>query len=179
MTEPSTNSNAFEITSHESSSDLSSALGHALGSSISTKRLSVDLTTDALPDALSANWSKLTAANLTKSFRSRLLTLASDRLGTSPSEIRGLRPKSLSDFLDFWDDVKEHAVEPEITVSRDGSLVAEWFKSEKERLDIKFADRALLFGLLDKGAILEGAQGIDLVSKILLDHDSKPLKWRA
>ena len=138
--------------------------------------------TEALPAAFVSNWTKLKSSKLSPKFYSRLLRLASGRFGTTtvaPSNERKLRPSSLSDFLEFWSQIKGEAVEPDVSLSNDGSISVEWFKSNDQRLDIKFAEETVMFGLLNSGKILEGAESKELVALILRSHSAKPFRWRA
>ncbi|HEV2156363.1 hypothetical protein [Bradyrhizobium sp.] len=139
-----------------------------------------EVATESLPIAIAENWTKLQASGLSRKFYSRLLRLAADRYQSiGPRGSERLRSSSLSDFLDLWSRIRSEAVEPEISLSSDQSLTVEWFKSPDERLDIKFGRTAVLFGLLNKGHILEGAENKELVAMILLSHKAKPLQWRA
>ncbi len=137
--------------------------------------------TEALPAAFASNWTKLKSSQLSPKFYSRLLRLASDGFSSKPlqSNERKLRPSSLSDFLDFWSKIKGAAVEPDVSLSNDGSISVEWFKSNDQRLDVKFAQDAVMFGLLNNGKILEGAENKEQVALILLSHGAKPFLWRA
>jgi hypothetical protein len=138
-----------------------------------------DVSTEAMPAALISNWTKLKSSGLSSRFYSRLVRLASDRFSSGPPRTpERLQPTSLSNFLDFWEKIEEVAAEPEISLSNDGSVVAEWFRSPEQRLDIKFGQNTAMFGLFNKRNILEGAEKKDLVALILLSHDAKPLQWR-
>jgi hypothetical protein len=136
--------------------------------------------TDALPAALAANWSKLRTSGLSPKFYSRLMRLASDRFSSAPPpKQEKARSSSLSDFLDFWSVIRMDAVEPDLSLSNDGSIVVEWFKSNDQRLDIKFGETGVLFGLFNKGNVLEGSETKELVASILMNHSARPFQWRA
>jgi hypothetical protein len=186
MMDFSTNVGRFQIESsaddHPSSGSQIETFGSfAVGTRMRRRpRPEVDVLTDALPNSLVANWTKLSASELSRRFYSRLLRLASDRFSGQPlPSSERLRASSLSDFLDFWSKIKSTAAEPEISLSNDGSLIAEWFRSPEQRLDIKFGRSAVMFGLFNKEHIIEGAESKELVALILSGHSARPLEWRA
>jgi hypothetical protein len=175
----------LEIESHLEDSS-SGTLLHAFGATPmrahARSRGGREIATETLPTAMVANWTKLKSSALSAQFYSRLLRLASDRFSSAAphaTTAERLRPSSLSDFLDIWSTIKSDAVEPEISLSTDGSLIAEWFKSPDQHLDIKFGRSAVMFGLFNRGHIIEGAEGKDLVVAILRNHSAKPFQWRA
>jgi len=178
----STNASSFEIS--QLVDDLSA--GDLINSFASQSRRlgrprpSSDLTTNALPRAIEENWVKLKQSGLSSKFYSRLLRLALDRFNPAitTSSKEKIRASSLSDFLEFWARIKTDAVEPELSVSKDGSIFVEWFKSNNQRLDIKFAEGAVIFGLFNQGKILEGAETKEQAAQILQDHHARPFRWR-
>jgi hypothetical protein len=106
------------------------------------------------------------------------------RIGMQPPGWRGpgslgLRPASLRNFLEFWSAIRGGAVEPELALAPDGSLHAEWFKSPRQRLDVRFLDRNLVFGLFTNNNVLEGTEHHNTVALILKAHQAKPLSWSA
>jgi hypothetical protein len=134
------------------------------------------INTDALPAALTANWTRLNASNFSAKFYTRLLRLAGERFNNAVKK-EPLRSESLSNFLRFWEHIKAEAREPDVAISKDGSIHAEWFKSRRQHLDMKFLDDRILFGLIDGDKILEGAESRELVHLILTSHGSKPFQW--
>jgi hypothetical protein len=80
-------------------------------------------------------------------------------------------------FLAFWATIKDAAFEPELALTPDGSLQAEWFKSSRQRLDLTFAEPKIFFGLFAPNDIVEGAGDIDTVTLILKTHRVKPFMW--
>jgi hypothetical protein len=104
------------------------------------------------------------------------------RLASAPDHWAGPNSKSLdaasiARFLDFWLLVRDDANEPSLTLAPDGSLIAEWFKSVRQRLDMRFSNRAVVFGLISPKNILEGAESAETVASILKLHPQKPLAW--
>ena len=135
--------------------------------------------TESLPDTIQGSWTKIARANMSVDLSADLV-----RIGRLPSNWGGpgsqsLRPKSLQNFLEFWLAIRDNAAEPEITLAPDGTLHAEWFKSPRQRLDVRFADQKAFFGLLTNNSILEGADDLGTVAGILKLHHARPLLWSA
>jgi hypothetical protein len=104
------------------------------------------------------------------------------KLARAPDGWAGANSKALSSpallrFLDFWQLVRDEASEPLLTLAPDGSLVAEWFKSVRQRLDVRYSSRSVIFGLITPKNILEGAESAETVATILKLHPQKPLSW--
>lgn len=140
-----------------------------------TKRSS----TGALPDTISESWGDIVNAGMSVGMYGDLV-----RMATAPSGWRGpgslaLRPISLKNFIAFWLAIRDVAKEPELTLAPDGSLHAEWFKSTRQRLDVRFADKNVIFGVLNQGNIVEGAEQPNTVAEFLRLHHAKPLSWSA
>lgn len=133
----------------------------------------------SFPLAIAANWSSLLEAEISKAQFARLVRLGSVPDGWRGAGSQSLRAKSVLDFLKFWSLIKDHALEPELALAPDGTLHAEWFKSPKQRLDARFVDNKIVFGLFSSGTILEGAEDPGTVAFLLLQHPSKPLLWKA
>jgi len=132
----------------------------------------------SLPTVIADNWTRLGKAGLSVSLYSRLLKLAAPRNEHVLPRKAALRKTSLKDFLEFWMQIRQDAVEPELTLAPDGCLYAEWYRSPHRRLDVKFSDRVTHFGVIDGRRILEGAETLSSVASILRHHHSKPLKWQ-
>jgi hypothetical protein len=132
--------------------------------------------TETIPPALLANWTRLNSSNFSSLFYTRLLKFAGDRFSSAVKKAP-LRAQSLSNFLDFWQLIKPDAREPEFALSKDGSIHAEWFKSNRQHLHLKFLDDKIFFGLFDNGHILEGSENSRVVAKVLSEHPSKPFRW--
>jgi len=126
----------------------------------------------SLPTAIADNWGKIGSLNLDPEMLARIM-----RLAAAAGATRSLTSRSLNDFLDFWKLVRFSATAPELTVAPDGTLYAEWFKSRRQRLDLRFTPRAVIFGLIDGNTINEGAQPAEIVAATLKAHPSKPLRW--
>jgi len=134
---------------------------------------------NSLPMSILANWSKIARANMSVGMYADLVRIAGAQDGWRGSGSLSLRSESLNDFLEFWSTVRDDAVEPEVALAPDGSLHAEWFKSMRRRLDVRFAKQRAFFGLFTNDGILEGVDHLNAVAQILKSHHSKPLTWSA
>jgi hypothetical protein len=138
----------------------------------------VTISTEALPPTIVASWGPIQHADMSSAMYDKLVRLASAPAGrVSVSD--PLNASSLRHFLQFWSMVRDEAVEPELGLAPDGSIHAEWFKSVRQRLDVRFAGSKARFGLFTSNNILEGAENLTTVAKILKLHHAKPLKWGA
>jgi hypothetical protein len=108
----------------------------------------------------------------------RLVKLASASDGWAGPNSKALNAAAISRFLNFWQLVKTESAEPSLTLAPDGSLMAEWFKSERQRLDVRYSLRGVIFGLVSPKNILEGAESAETVATILKLHPQKPLSWQ-
>jgi hypothetical protein len=106
-----------------------------------------------------------------------LVRLASLSDGWRGPGSRAMRAGSLKSFMDFWALVRSEAKEPEITLASDGTLHAECFSSYRKRLDAKFSERDVVFGLFANDKIVEGVDNVQTVAQILKLHLSRPLSW--
>jgi hypothetical protein len=136
-------------------------------------------TTGALPNTISETWGDIVNAGMSVGMYGDLV-----RMATVPSGWRGpgslaLRSISLKNFIAFWLAIRDIAKEPELTLAPDGTLHAEWFKSVRQRLDVRFADKNVIFGLLNQDKIVEGAEQPNTVAEFLKLHPAKPLSWSA
>ena len=104
--------------------------------------------------------------------------LASIAPGWRGPGAQSMKVSSLNRFLHFWSLIRDDAVEPELALAPDGSIHAEWFKSLRQRLDIRFTDPNVRFGMFTNNNILEGADKLSTVAQILKDHHAKPLTWQ-
>lgn len=136
-------------------------------------------TTGALPEIISANWGDIVNAGISLRMYGDLIRMAAVPSGWRGPGSLALRPISLRNFIAFWSAIRDVAKEPELTLAPDGSLHAEWFKSPRQRLDVRFSDQNVFFGLLNHNSILEGAEHPNTVAEILKLHHAKPLTWRA
>lgn len=132
--------------------------------------------TDALSGAIRANWGKLTQAALSDRMYQQIQRIATVPDDTRPGS-RLLGTNCLSNFLEFWARVHNDATEPDLVLAPDGTLYAEWFKSGRQKLDVRFTSSTVTFGLFANADILEGAQQPQAVAAILSAHAAKPLRW--
>ncbi len=134
---------------------------------------------NSVPESILAVWTRIGSANISVRMYRDIVRLAMQPTGWRGPGSLALRSSSLKSFLEFWAAVRDEAAEPEVALAPDGSIHAEWFKSSRERLDVRFAEQKLVFGLLTSNSILEGAENLNLVALILRSHRSQPLKWDA
>ncbi|KAB7741519.1 hypothetical protein F2P47_03680 [Parvibaculum sedimenti] len=135
--------------------------------------------TDTMPQPLLTNWGRLGRASISIAMYESLVRIAMYTDGWHGPGSLGLRSSSLKRFIEFWSLVRNDAAEPEISLSSDGSLHTEWYKSARQRLDLRFADQSVFFGLFSNNTILEGADSVDTVAQILRLHRAAPLRWKA
>jgi hypothetical protein len=131
--------------------------------------------TDAIPPAIRANWGRIARARLSERMYESIL-----RIATAREEVRApaLAPISLAQFLEFWRKVGTDAVEPELVLASDGTIHAEWFRSARQRLDVRFTTGGkAIFGLFATTGVLEGADSADAVATWLAMHPARPLRW--
>jgi hypothetical protein len=151
---------------------------HTFDTSSARTQQSEQVGTETLPNAIKANWGKIIKAQLSERIYVKLESLAagpSSMLG--PNAARPLDAKSLGDFLDFWVRVRTIAAEPEITSAPDGTLHAEWYKSDRQRLDARFTANGVMFGLIAGTKLIEGAETPETVASLLKNNPAQPLKW--
>ena len=132
--------------------------------------------TSVLPRVISDNWGRILRAGLSEKMQARLIHAATAR---RQPNARTLTSQSLAEFLDFWNRVRAVAVEPQVTVAPDGTLWALWFRSDRERLDIRFTPNGALYGLVSAPEIHEGAASVDSLVRLLENRPDGPLKWSA
>jgi hypothetical protein len=133
---------------------------------------------DALPGAVRANWGKIAKAKLTQRMYAKIVRVAAASAALRPPA-RALTPASLGVFLDFWMRVRFVAAEPELALAADGIVSAEWYKSPRQKLDLRFAASTVIYGLFANSSISEGADSSETVANLLKAHPSKPLQWSA
>ncbi len=122
---------------------------------------------NAVPDAVENNWVLLAKSKTLTKIYGRILRLAQE--AESPGRA-ALRPGSLRTFLSFWDVVSVLAPEPEFTISRNGSLVAEWHRSWNRHLDVEFKEHGMvLYGLFIGKTVSEGRDKADTLARRLIE----------
>jgi len=136
-------------------------------------------TADTLPTSLLANWGRIAQANISVRMYNDLMRVATRPPGWRGPGSLALRPSSLKNFLEFWSAVRDGASEPQLSLAPDGSIHAEWYKSARQRLDARFLDQKVIFGLFANKSILEGIEPRELLVTILKAHHAKPMTWSA
>ncbi len=122
----------------------------------------------AVPDAVENNWVLLAKSKLSRKTYGRILGLAQE--AASPGRA-ALRPGSLRTFLSFWDAVSVLAPEPEVTLARNGNLVAEWHKRWNRHLDVELKeDGMVLYGLFTGKIVNEGRDTADALAYRLIEN---------
>ena len=123
----------------------------------------------AVPDAVENNWVLLARSKLSGKTYGRMLRLAQE--AASPGRA-ALRPGSLRIFLSFWEKVKAFAPEPEVTLARNGNLVAEWHERWNRHLDVEFKeDGMVLYGLFTGRIVNEGRDAADALASRLIEKE--------
>ncbi len=123
----------------------------------------------AVPDAVANNWVLLAKSKTSGKTYGRILRLAQE--AESPGRA-ALRPGSLRTFLSFWDTVSILAPEPEVTIARNGNLVAEWHKRWNCHLDVEFKeDGMILYGLFTGRIVNEGRDAADSLARRLIENE--------
>jgi len=102
--------------------------------------------TNLLPESIFESWGSINRVGMSVRMYGDLVRLASVRDGWRGPGSRALRAGSLKSFLDFWALVRSDAKEPEIALAPDGTIHAEWFASNRNRLDAKFSERVWFSG---------------------------------
>lgn len=127
---------------------------------------------DAVPQSMQENWPQLSASKLLPKTYARILRLAQDATATPGSA--GLRPESLRAFLAFWSAVRDVAPAPEITLARNGSLVAVWHRDSRRHIDVIFKpDGMVLYGIFIGRIVNEGRDTVEGLARIL----TAKIKW--
>ena len=134
--------------------------------------------TEAAPPTIVAAWGAIRQARMSSEMYGKLVRLAFVAPGWRGPGAQSMKVSSLNQFFHFWSLIRNDAVEPELALAPDGSIHAEWFKSLRQRLDIRFADANVRFGMFTNNNILEGADKLATVAQILKDHHAKPLTWQ-
>ncbi len=123
----------------------------------------------AVPYAVANNWVLLAKSKLSRKTYGRILRLAEE--AESPGRA-ALRPGSLRTFLSFWDTVSGLDSEPEVTLARNGNLVAEWHRRWNCHLDVEFKeDGMVLYGLFTGRIVSEGRDSADALARRLIENE--------
>lgn len=119
------------------------------------------------PESIRQNWIGLAKSKLSQKTYGRILRLAIDaqNQGISP-----LKSGSLRTFLTFWEVVRDIAPEPDLTIARNGNIVAEWHKNWQRHLDIEFKeDGMVLYGLFIGKIVNEGRDVARVLAERLVE----------
>lgn len=146
---------------------------HSTGAGVTSVAGPIGPNTNAVPPAIQANWGRIAQARLPVHMYRSILRIAT-------LQAPALVPISLAYFLEFWRRVAADAVEPELVLAPDGTVHAEWFRSPRQRLDVRFAASGkAVFGLFANTDVLEGAYNTEAVATLLAAHPARPLQWSA
>jgi hypothetical protein len=154
---------------------VTSRLGHPRATNLKAPDRSTN--TDTIPNSIAGTWGSIARAHMSVKTYDNLVKLARAPDGWAGANSKPLSSAAILRFLNFWQLVKDEASEPSLTLAPDGSLVAEWFKSVRQRLDVRFSSHGVIFGLITPKNILEGAESAETVATILKLHPQKPLFW--
>jgi hypothetical protein len=168
-----------EILDSDSSTTALTPVTSRLGRLAATQAKAPDQSpnTDAIPTSITGSWGAIARAHMSVKMYANLVKLARAPDGWAGARSRALSAAAILRFLDFWLLVRDEASEPLLTLAPDGSLVAEWFKSVRQRLDVRYSPHGVIFGLITPKNILEGAESAKTVATILKLHPQKPLSW--
>jgi hypothetical protein len=134
--------------------------------------------TSSIPEATKSNWYNIEQSDLSIDLYSAILKLAHKPMSWRGVGSKKLISSSLSEFLNFWQNVKNSAIEPEVVLLPNGNIQAEWYKNDKHFLEIEFgSNQMLLFGLFDGKKVYEGTGELIEVITIAKLNSSKALNW--
>lgn len=134
-------------------------------------------TTSQMPESALLLWPQFLSNNLTMKLVNSIVHLLSAKGGAGEGRKKPLSHESLNAFLEFWDGVKDVAIDPDLSLAPDGTLVAEWYNSVNRRLDVRFLGKDVVFGLIAGARILEGVDSQKSVILMMRNHPASPLKW--
>lgn len=138
--------------------------------------------TSVVPQSISANWMLLAKSGLSEPAYKAILRLGSKPLGWNGPGSFPLDARSLTNFLNFWIQVRNVATEPDLVLTPKGNIQAEWFKSPRQFLEIDFRseNEPSFFGLFDnREVVLEGSAPASEIMQIVLHHrNGMALTWR-
>ena len=165
----------------EHAADLGEPIHHETPTTIENESQPIETTssTNSLPETILRSWSKIALADMSVGMSEGLVRIATNSNGWRGPGSLSLRAESLESFLEFWSTIRDDALEPELALAPDGTLHAEWFRSQRQRLDVRFAEHNVVFGLFANNSILEGVERLQIVASFLKLHPEKPLKWSA
>jgi hypothetical protein len=145
---------------------------------LSTPRLNV---AETIPDSIRSNWYRLKQSGLPVKAFGELVSAASSPDRVSGRGKRPLSPKSLENFLLFWEAVANHAAEPVLSIAPSGYIVAEWYNDSEHSLVVMTdGDDKLFFSLFDEGRPVEGFENTASTTNVInmfLARRQNPFLW--
>ena len=109
---------------------------------------------------------------------SGLSSLAKAKIARFRNKSIPLNEESLESFLNFWEKVSSHSIEPELFLCPNGNLKAEWFKNYKKNLNIEFTkDNTAYLNLYDAKNVIEAIDNINEIARNLINRPTKPFNW--
>jgi len=134
---------------------------------------------NVIPDAIGESWQALANSGLSETSYLFLLKLARKDQGWRGFGSLPLSGHSLSQFLNFWQIFRAHALEPEFALMPNGNLQAEWYMDDTHFTELEFkANGSLLFGVFDGASEFEGAASLDELKPLLMARNYRYLSWR-
>lgn len=146
-----------------------------------TNRISVERPQiiSAIPDSIISNWTLLALSTISHENYLRLYKLASLKAGWRGARSKQLNARSLTDFLRFWRAINFFANEPHLSLSPNGSIIAEWHKNSRRNLFLEFlASGEIYIGLTDGSLEYDARDNKIGAIAFLKNRPSKPLRWR-
>jgi hypothetical protein len=135
---------------------------------------------NAVPEPIANNWTKIVSSGISPSLFRRLLAL-----GARPDQWRGPGSSALTNdavaaFVTFWEAVRNEAVEPSLALTSSGGIEAQWYRSPREHLHIRYRspERVFVSLFFRPERIWEGVDTAESVARHTREHDSRPLTWK-
>jgi hypothetical protein len=138
--------------------------------------------TSALPEAISVNWRNLAGGGLSEKTYRRLLELASLPKGWNGRGSLSMNASSLWSFIAFWKQISQLSVEPDLVLTPNGCVQAEWGKDSRHYLEIDFrgSRENSFFALADgRRTVIEGATSLREILRIIKSYkNAVALTWQ-
>jgi hypothetical protein len=132
----------------------------------------------ATPASILSSWPVLTELSFSNALQRKLSQLASAEDGWRGPGSKQLSSDALAVFLRFWQRIANDAREPAIALTRDGFIQAQWYRSDRQHLDLIFrGDRRVMFGYFNHFRVYEGMDSAEQVAALFSRSPEKPFSW--
>ena len=133
-----------------------------------------------LPAAIITNLMEIARSGVSEVLFGRFVRLAQSRESRIVTGKLPMSPRSLQLFLNFWQKVRQSAVEPDIFLLPNGNVQAEWAR-KRNLMTIEFrGDSEIFFSVADGSGEITGKERASAYAEILamlLARRSKPFSW--